>query len=168
MTYRVEPLSEDHDLHRFDCGNEQLSAWLQRQALHARGQGTRTYVLVEESTGSILGYFAIVPHMIAREDAPPRIGRGAPAQIPVILLAKFALDIQVQGQGLGSDLLVEALAMIVEASRIAGGKLIVVDAVDESARAFYEHHDFEAVPGDESRLVMKLSTAAKALGLQWP
>lgn len=168
MTYRVEPLHEDYHLDRFDCGNDQLSAWLQRHALHARGQGTRTYVLVEESTGSIMGYFAIVPHMVAREDAPARIGRGAPAQIPAVLLAKFALDTQVQGQGLGTEFLLKALTMIIEASRIAGGKLVVVDAVDERARAFYEKHDFEAIPGDESRLVMKLSTAAKALGLQWP
>ena len=93
---------------------------------------------------------------------------GAPRQIPAILLAKLALDGSRQGQGLGSELLVVALQVIVEAARAAGGRLVVVDAIDDAAAAFYRHHDFTPLPGDPRRLVLKLSTAAKALGLTWP
>ncbi|MFA5785436.1 MAG: GNAT family N-acetyltransferase [Actinomycetota bacterium] len=168
MTYRVEALDDDHDLQPFDCGNDPLNEWLKRHARHATGQGTRTYVLVDERTGGVVGYFAIAPHLVEREEMPSRIGRGAPRRIPGILLAKLALDRDAQGCGLGGDLLVRALEMIVEGARVAGGKLVVVDAVDEAATRFYEHHDFDAVPGNPSRLVRKLSTVATALRLPWP
>ncbi|MEJ7764394.1 MAG: GNAT family N-acetyltransferase [Acidimicrobiales bacterium] len=85
-----------------------------------------------------------------------------------MLLAKLALDHSVQGQGLGSELLVFALRTIVEAARRAGGRLVIVDAIGDEARKFYEHHDFQSLPGDDRRLVLKLSTAAKALGIDWP
>lgn len=168
MTHRVEPLREDHDLEPFDCGNDELSGWLKSHAFHARGQGTRTYVLIDRGTSSIVGYFAIAPHMVAREDTPRRIGRGAPAQIPAILLAKLALDRRVQGIGLGGELLIKALETVVDAARIAGGKIVVVDAIDEAAAAFYEHHDFHAIPESRGRLAQKLSTVARKLGLEWP
>ncbi|MBI4730321.1 MAG: GNAT family N-acetyltransferase [Acidobacteria bacterium] len=168
MTHRVEPLRRHHDLEAFDCGNDALSEWLKRHAHHATRQGTRTYVLVDERTSAVAGYFAIAPHLVERGRMPKRIGRGAPGRIPAILLAKLALARDAQGRGLGRDLLVRALETCVEAARVAGGKLVVVDAVDEAARRFYEHHDFEAIPQDPSRLVMKLSTVSSALRLPWP
>jgi GNAT superfamily N-acetyltransferase len=166
VTYRVEPLG-DHDLTEFACGNAELDDWLQRHARTATGQGTRTYVLVD-GEGSVIGYFALAPHLLVREDAPPRLGRGAPSQIPAILLAKLALDSSVHGRGLGADLLVHALETTVAAARHAGGRVLLVDAIDDEAWAFYEHHDFQQLPGNARRLVMKLSTAAKALGVPWP
>lgn len=166
MSYRVEPLG-DHDLSEFACGNAELDEWLRRHARTATGQGTRTYVLVDDE-GSVVGYFAVAPHLLVRDDAPPRLARGAPQQIPAILLAKLALDTSAQGRGLGAELLIHALDTIIIAARRAGGRVVLVDAVDDDARAFYEHHDFQPLPGQHGRLVMKLSTAAKALGVPWP
>lgn len=166
MTYHVEPL-DGHDLTTFNCGNTDLDEWLRRHASTATGQGTRTYVLVD-GDGPVVGYFAIAPHLLARDDAPKRLARGAPGQIPAILLAKLALDASVHGQGLGSELLVFALDVVVTAARRAGGRVVVVDAIDDDACAFYEHHDFDLLPGKAQRLVMKLSSAAKALGTAWP
>jgi len=83
-------------------------------------------------------------------------------------LAKLALDRGRHGQGLGAELLVHALTTIVAAARSAGGRLIVVDAIDESAASFYRAHDFQPSPTDPRQLIMKLSTAARALGLTWP
>jgi predicted N-acetyltransferase YhbS len=116
----------------------------------------------------VLGYFALAPHLIEREDLRRRVGRGAPRQVPAILLAKLALHTRLQGQGLGRELLIWALSTVVDAARVAGGKVVVVDAIDDAAAAFYEAHDFSTVPHNPRRLVMKLSTAAKALGLSWP
>ena len=166
VSFRVEPLAE-HDVAGFRCGIEELDDWLVSHARAANGQGTRTYVLVG-ADGSVAGYYAITPHFLAREQAPARIARGAPRQIPAILLAKLALDRSHQGAGLGSELLVASLTTIIEAARLAGGRLAVVDAINDQARHFYEHHNFELLPGNNRRLVMKLSTAAKALGLDWP
>ena len=166
MTYRVEPLAE-HDLTGFECGNEELDDWLRRHARTATGQGTRTYVLVDENE-SVVGYFALAPHYVARDEAPRRLARGAPQQIPAILLAKLARGSSIQGRGLGAELLVRALGTTIDAARRAGGRVVVVDAVDDTARAFYEHHDFQPMPGSDQRLLMKLSTAARALGEPWP
>lgn len=166
MSYCVEPLA-DHDLSEFACGNAELDDWLRRHARTATGQGTRTYVLVDEE-GGVLGYFALAPHLLMRDDAPPRLARGAPHQIPAILLAKLALDARLHGSGLGADLLVHALGTILDATRRAGGRVVLVDAIDEAARAFYERHDLHALPGQPRRLVMKVSTVAKALGAPWP
>lgn len=166
MTLRVEALG-DHGLDGFGCGNAELDDWLKHHARGAAGHGTRTYVLVDEAD-VVVGYFAIAPHYLLRADAPPKIGRGAPSQIPAILLARLALSQSIQGQGVGAELLVFALRTIVEAARRAGGRLVVVGAIDDAARCFYDRHDFEPVPGDERRLVLKLSTAAKALKLDWP
>lgn len=168
MSYRVEPLATEHDLAGFSSGNDDLDRWLIRHAGTARGHGTRTYVLVPADSEQVVGYFAVAPHLIEREEVPTRIGRGAPRQIPAILLAKVALRRDLQGRGLGSELLVRAIEVIVEAARSAGGKLIVVDAVDADAVGFYEAHDFQSLPGNERRLVIKLSTAAGAVGLPWP
>lgn len=166
MTHRVEPLS-DHDLSAFDCGKAELDEWLRSHARTATGQGTRTYVLVDEH-GRVCGYFALAPHLLARDDAPPRLARGAPRQIPAILLAKLALGSTAQGSGLGTELLLDALDTTLSAARRAGGRVVLVDAIDDDARAFYEHHDLQQLPGQPQRLVMKLSTVAKALGAPWP
>ena len=61
-----------------------------------------------------------------------------------------------------------ALEKIIDAAKHAGGKLVVVDAIDDEAADFYEHHDFERLPGNPHRLLMKISTAAKALDIPWP
>lgn len=166
MTYHVEPLG-DHDLTTFDCGNVELDEWLRRHARTATGQGTRTSLLVDGDR-SVIGYFALAPHLLGRSEAPARLTRGAPEQIPAILLAKLALDVSVHGRGLGSELLVHALDVVITAARRAGGRVVLVDAIDDDARAFYEHHDFALLPGHTHRLVMKLSTAAKSLGVPWP
>ncbi len=97
-----------------------------------------------------------------------RIARGAPESIPAVLLPKLALDSSVQGRGLGSELLVRALEIIIAAARQVGGKLVVVDAIDEGALKFYEQRDFEPIPTQPHRLLLKLSSAAKTLGVSWP
>lgn len=169
MNSRVEALDDRHDLASFNSGNLDLDGWLREHARQATAQGTRTYVVVaDDDDNAIVGYFAIVPHVLDRDDAPPKVGRGAPRQIPSILLAKLALNEQLHGHGLGAELLVRALDTIIDAASVAGGKLVVVDAIDAAAEAFYRHHDFQPLPNRSDRLVMKLSTAARALNKDWP
>lgn len=166
MNFVVRPLADGDDFSPFDCGVEQLNLWLRAHAPTARGQGTRTYVV--EGDGKVIGYFAVAPHTVDRADMSKSVGRGAPRQIPAVLLAKLALDRSVHGDGLGSELLVVALGRIIAAARMVGGKLVVVDAIDSSAAAFYAHHDFLTIPENPLRLVQKLSTVAKALDQPWP
>jgi GNAT superfamily N-acetyltransferase len=170
VTFDLEPF-DSHDVEFFDCGNDELNGWLKRAARDAAGHGTRVFVLVDrgsEDGEQIIGYFAVAPHYVDRDHVTARLGRGAPARIPAILLAKFAIDSSMQGQGLGSELLIRTLLVILEAARRAGGRVVVVDAIDENAAAFYRHHNFEPLPGNRHRLILRLSTAAKVLGVAWP
>jgi len=167
VTLRVAALGDTHQVAGFRCGNPELDRWLRDHAGLATGQGTRTYVVLDVAD-TFVAYFAIAPHVLDRSDAPKKVARGAPRQIPSILLAKLALSQHLHGQGLGAELLVQALGTIIESARVAGGKLVVVDAIDAEAAAFYRHHDFEPLPNRPDRLVMKLSTAARALRVNWP
>jgi GNAT superfamily N-acetyltransferase len=112
----------------------------------------------------VVAYFSLAAHLVVRADLPPRLGRGSPDAIPAVLLARLALDRSLQGQGLGGELLVDALSRAVQASEVAAARLVVVDAIDEAAAAFYEHHGFVAVPGNRQRLVQKVNDIAAALG----
>ncbi len=167
MRLEVEPLAEHHDLAEFCCGVDELDDWLATHARTATGHGTRTYVLVDEQ-GQVVGYFAVAPHTIDRGDLSARSGRGAPRQIPAILLGKLALAEELRGQRLGGELLVMALRTIVGAARRAGGKFVVIDAIDESTAAFCSHHGFDPVPQNSLRLTRKLSSIAEAIGEPWP
>lgn len=168
MTFRIEPLADHHHLDDFQSGHRALDEWLRLYARHATGQGTRTYLLIDAATQEVAGYFAIAPHLVERDDLPGKVGRGAPLRIPAILLAKLALGQPHHGRGLGAELLLGALRTVLGAARRAGGKLVIVDAVDEEAARFYERHDFVPLPGDARRLVLKLSTVAAALNEPWP
>ena len=83
--------------------------------------------------------------------------------VPAYLLARLALDRSLRGRGLGSQLLLDAVDRVVLASATAAGRLIVVDAIDEAAAAFYARYGFQPVSGNPQRLVVKVATARKAL-----
>lgn len=155
--YLAQPLSQEHRLEDFDCGKEELSDWLKKFALHAEGMKTaRTFVWTAEGEPDVVAYYSIAGHAVEKAHTPPRIGRGSPEQIPAVILARLALDQRLQGRGLGSRLLVDALARIVRASKEVAFRLVVVDAIDEEAARFYEKYGFKRVPGD-MRLYRKLS-----------
>jgi len=165
----AETLREDHPLGGFTCGTTELDDWLKHSAWNATLAGTaRTRVWVDD-TGTVVAYFATAPHVVQRDALPSKIRRGAPASIPCYLLAKLALATHLHGHRdrYGSVLLVDALDWLVDAARAVGGKLIVVDAIDELARTFYEHHGFKATPLQQ-RLYIKVSDAAASLNKPWP
>jgi GNAT superfamily N-acetyltransferase len=161
--WRPEVLTDGHEIGAFDCGVPSLNLWLTSQARRAQAVDTaRTYVWAD-AEDSVVGYYSIAPTQVFRRDLTSGPAGGYTV-VPAYLLARLALDLTVQGQGRGSDLLVDALTTIVNASAAGAGRLIVVDAIDDRAAAFYRKHDFTPI-GDSSRLVMKVSTARSALGI---
>jgi GNAT superfamily N-acetyltransferase len=124
---------------------------------------SRTYVWADD--GAIVrAYFSLAPNKIRRADLPRAIGRGDPDEIPAVLIGKLALDQVLQGQGLGRQLLVDALSRAVAAVEIVSGRYIVVDAIDEDAAAFYRRHGFAPLPAPSgSHLIMKSSDASASL-----
>jgi len=161
--YRAEHLSPDHDLEGFNSGDTALDGWLRRFARHADAANTgRTFVWVEPRSTAVVGYFTLAAHLVRRADMPKGVGRGSPDVIPAILLARLALDLSLHGQGLGAQLLLDALERAVDASTRAAARLIVVDATDDTAVGFYRRFGFRACP-DSRRLVRKTSEVAAAL-----
>lgn len=159
-----EPLSSGHDLTSFACGQQSLDEWLRSTALRAQAADVaRTYVWTA-GDARVIAYYSIAPTQIVRGDVSRR-QTGGFTVVPAYLLARLALDRSLQGRGLGSQLLIDALEVIVEASRHSGGRLVVVDAIDDAAAAFYRRYDFEPVKNDDHRLVMTVATARRALGM---
>ena len=110
----------------------------------------------------MVGYYALAAHKVARADVPAKVGRGGPAEIPAVLLARLALSESLHGQGLGAVLVADALDRIVEATHTVAARLVVVDALHERAARFYESLGFSRIP-DSLRLVQKISDIEAAL-----
>ena len=161
---KVEPISESHDVSRFDCGrHESLNDWLKRFALtNERNESARTYVV--HRNGLVVGYYSISAGSVSVEEAPTRISKGlARHPIPVILLARLAVDKDERGTSLGKAVLKDALRRIAQAADIVGARAVLVHAIDEQARKFYEHFDFEPSPVHDLQLMLLMKDLRKAL-----
>jgi hypothetical protein len=113
----------------------------------------------------VIGYYSLTGHRLVRDVLPKSIGRGSPAEIPAVLLARVASDQARQGAGAGGALLVDALGRIVIAIPTVAAGFVVVDALHEHAATFDEHHGFRRIPGT-LRLVQKMSDIAAAIELR--
>ncbi|MCA9599841.1 MAG: GNAT family N-acetyltransferase [Myxococcales bacterium] len=158
-----ESLADTHVIESFDPGKPELDVWLKQSAAHAAGMRTARTFVWHGGDNAVVAYFSLAAHLVTRNTLPRKIARGSPDAIPAILLAKLALDRTLQGQGLGGELLWDALSRAVAASDIAAARVVVVDAIDEDAARFYGHYGFVAVPRNTCRLVQKTSDIAAAL-----
>lgn len=161
---KVETLLAEHDVSRFDCGtHESLNDWLKRFALlNQKNESARTYVV--HRSGVVVGYYSIAAGSVSAEEVPARISRGlASHAIPVILLARLAIDKAEKGTGLGKALLKDALLRIAGAADIIGARAVLVHAIDEPAREFYLHFGFEPSPVHELQLMLLMKDLRKAL-----
>jgi GNAT superfamily N-acetyltransferase len=162
---KVEAISAEHDVSRFDCGgHESLNDWLKRFALaNQKNDSARTYVV--RRNRSVVGYYSISAGSVSAEEAPARVSKGlARHPIPVILLARLAVDKDEKGAGLGKALLKDALLRIAQAADIVGARAVLVHAIDEAAKNFYLHFDFEPSPIHELQLMLLMKDLRKTLG----
>jgi GNAT superfamily N-acetyltransferase len=150
----VEKLGSDHKVSDFDCGKEALNRFLIRFALiNQNADGAQTYVVCRAQR--VVGYYSLAVGAVTHAEAPARISRGlARHPIPVMLLARLAVDRSEQGRGLGRALLKDALLRTGQAADIAGIRALLVHAKDEEARAWYEQFDFEPAPTDPNQLFL--------------
>jgi GNAT superfamily N-acetyltransferase len=162
---RIEKLRRDHPIDAFDCGQEALNNWLRKYALQNQGAGAaQTYVgLVGEV---VIGYHSLAVGQIEYSDAPERLQKGlARHPVPVMLLARLAVDTNWQQQGVGRALLADAVRRTLQAAEIAGIRALAVHAKDEQARRYYEKFDFVASPSDPLHLVVLLKDIRKQIGV---
>lgn len=156
-----EPLQAAHDVEHFACGrHEALNIWLRDRALTSEGLSARTYVICDAANPlRVVGYYTITTAMEQRTGLPgARLRRAMPEQVPLLLIARLALDQDWQGQGLGSDLLADALRRCLSASDIAGARGVIVHAIDEDAARFYEGFGFLRTPLGDLTLLLPIET----------
>jgi GNAT superfamily N-acetyltransferase len=143
---RVAKLAATHDVSGFESGSPALDRYIALHALQSqRAQVAQTYVAVVGE--KVVGYHTLVVGSVAYEEAPERLVKGIPRHpVPMMLLARLAVDRTWQGKGLGVALVADAMRRVAQAADIAGVRAMVVHAKDETARRFYEHLGFEPFP----------------------
>ena len=134
-------LTTSHQLSGFSCGQAALGEWLAKRALANQNTGaSRTYVVTDNTR--VIGYYALSNGGVATAEAPGKIKRNMPDPIPVIVLARLAVDLSWQDKGLGTDLLRDAVLRTLHAATISGIRTLLVHALDEKAETFYRKNGF--------------------------
>jgi GNAT superfamily N-acetyltransferase len=152
------PLDAHHRLEAFDCGKPALTLWLQRQA---QGSGSaRTFVVCDGAR--VAGYYSLTVGQIDTPDAPERVRRGmGQYPIPLIVLARLAVDLDFRKRGLGVSLLQDAIRRAIAVAEQAGIRALLTHPIDAEAQAFYRRFGFEPTPGSDRQLILLLKDARR-------
>lgn len=148
-----------HDLVPFSSGNDALDDWLRRRARANQISGaSRTYVVTDGQR--VVAYYCLSSGALDLADAPGAVRRNMPDPIPMAILGRLAVDRQWQGKGVGVALLQDALLRSAQAASIMGIRGLLVHAISDAAKAFYQHHGFTASPKHPMTLVLSLKSRA--------
>lgn len=157
-----QKLLPEHDLSEFDSGEPALDDWLRRRAAQNEASGaSRTYVVC--AGNRVVGYYSLAVGAVSREAAPGRLRRNQPDPLPVMVLGRLAVDQPFQGRGIGVGLLRDAVLRTVQAAEIAGIRGIVVHAISEGAKRFYEGYGFIPSPLDPMTVLITVAEAERIL-----
>mgnify|MGYP000172406328 CR=1 FL=1 len=159
-----EPLSALHLLEDFECGEPVLDDWVKRRALANQSSGaSRTFVVADQDR-RVCGYYAMAAGAVAHQLATGGIRRNMPDPVPVMVLARLAVDRRAQGRHLGASLLQDAVNRAVAVSRNAGVRALLVHALNDKAKQFYERYGFQAAPTRPMTLMLRLTSAQDQAG----
>ena len=154
--FAPEPLDARHRVDDFDCGSQSLNDWLRKHALRNQASGaSRTFVVCDDSR--IIAYYALASSAVAMDGATGKLRRNMPDPIPVVVLGRLAVDVAYQGHGLGRALLQDAGRRVLHAADEIGIRGLLVHALDETARAFYQRLGFDPSPLDPMTLMITLA-----------
>ncbi|MGK7872843.1 MAG: GNAT family N-acetyltransferase [Xenococcaceae cyanobacterium] len=154
-------LDKSHDFESFDCGVIALNDFLKKYALqNIQNYSVRTFVATRGRR--VIGYYSLVFACIEHSRVPPRVRRGlGKYPVPVILLARLAVDLSEQGQGIGKGLLKDALLRALSVTESIGARAILVHAKDQKAKEFYLKFGFEPSFIDEYHLYLLMKDIKK-------
>lgn len=151
-----QPLSAEHRVDGFACGESSLDEWLRRRALPNQTTGaSRTFVVTDDSN-QVVAYYALATGAVAHHDASGHIRRNMPNPVPVMVLARLAVDQRYQGHKLGAAMLKDAVQRTLAVSQTAGVRALLVHALNESSRQFYMHYGFESSPVNPMTMMLLL------------
>ena len=156
------PISTAHDVTSFDCGDATLNDWLQRRAIKNESKGaSRTFVACEDNT--VIGYYALAVGAINREDTSGKVRRNMPDPVPVMVLGRLAVDASWQGKRIGIGMLKDAIQRTIIVAEQAGIRALLVHALSDKARSFYQHCGFQVSPTNDMSLMITLDEARNAV-----
>jgi GNAT superfamily N-acetyltransferase len=164
--YRVEALSGAHRREFFHSGVAELDHYLHHRAgQDARRKAAAPFVLLDRS-GSIAGYYTLSAYGIRLSELPNAVAKKLPRYplLPATLLGRLAVDQSHRGLGLGRFLPMDALHRSWKNTAEVASIGVVVEALDDAARAFYLHHEFVQMQGHPNKLFLAMATVEKALG----
>lgn len=145
-------LTSLHSTEGFDCGTASLNTWLTQRALkNQQANASRTFVICDNN--KVVGYYALATGGIDRRQATSNLAPNMPDPVPVIILARLAIDQSQNGQGLGGFLLRDALLRSLKVAQHVGVKAVLVHAISDAARRFYEKYGFQSSPVDPMTLM---------------
>ncbi len=151
-------LTKEARLDEFACGIDSLDDWLKKRAYPNQISGaSRTYVVKEND--KVIGYYCLASGALALNSAPSTIRRNMPDPVPVAILGRLAIDKSYQNKGLGVALLQDAVIRTAQAADILGIRGLLVHALSDDAKAFYQHHGFIASPTQPMTLILSLKPA---------
>ena len=152
-----QPLAGTHRTDGFGCGEATLDEWLKRRAMANQLSGaSRTFVVVDDEDRAY-GYYAMAAGAVSHQLATSGVRRNMPDPVPVMVLARLAVDHRAQNIKLGSALLQDAVNRAVAVSQNAGVRALLVHALNDHARRFYEHYGFQVSPLHPLTLMLRLS-----------
>ena len=160
---KIEPLGKKHDRVAFSCGDDALDTYLKKRASQeAKKKIATTFVMADSRTSAGIGYYTLSATSILLADLSDETVRKLPKypHVPVTLLGRLAIDSRYQGRGYGELLIVDALRRALQATTEVASNAVVVDAINERARSFYEHYEFCAFPDRKLRLFLPMKTIA--------
>jgi len=158
-----EKLSDQHAIIEFNCGNHDLNRFLKKHAyINQLSGNSTTYVSCHNS--KVTGFYTITLASVSHKQAPQNVSEDQPRYpIPVILLARLAVDLQYQKKGLGKGLLKDAMLRAIMVADIAGCRAFLVHAKDDLAREWYQQFGLEPSPTDPLHLMISLNHLKKYL-----
>ena len=157
-----EPLGRRHDISQFNSGDSGIDTWLRSKAhLNEAKGGARTYVICEGAR--VVGFYSLAASAVERRRLSSRVSRNMPEPVPVIMLGQLAVDTRHQGMGLGAGLLADAVRRSLAAANLIGARAVVVQAVNERAKSFYERFGFRPFSDRETFMLAVRMSEVRAL-----
>ena len=152
-------LTPAHKIHTFACNEPVLDDWLKRRALANQASGASRTFVVSDDDHEVMGYYALAAGAVTHQDATRSVRQNMPDPVPVMVLARLAVDTRAQGRKLGAALLQDAFRRCVLVSENAGVRAILVHALNDRARQFYEHYGFSPSPVHPLTLMLRITPA---------
>jgi len=155
-----EPLAQHHELDAFECGVTPLDEWLKRRARRNEADGASRTIAICDGR-RVVGYYSLAAGAVFHNTATGKVRRNMPDPAPVVLLGRLAVDRRWHGKGLGADLLRDAVLRTLGAAELIGVRAILVHAISEEAKTFYERHGVRASPIEPMTLMITVDEAVR-------